>query len=70
MPLVQIGSAARQKFTQVTLPYLGLWGAAGGTLLFFAAEFVPRLRMDLYSNLPIIGQYPLWQKYKGWKYGG
>jgi hypothetical protein len=39
---------------------------AAGAAVFFFAEFIPRLRKDVYSNLPLLGQYQVWQRYKDW----
>lgn len=51
-----------------SVPALAAWGFAAGAALVFFAERLPRLRKDVYSKLPIIGQYSEWQKYKDWGY--
>ena len=40
-----------------SVPALAAWGFAAGAALVFFAERLPRLRKDVYSKLPIIGQY-------------
>jgi hypothetical protein len=39
--------------------------AAGAAVVFFA-EPIPRLRKDIYSNIPLLGNYSVWQAYKNW----
>jgi hypothetical protein len=47
-------------------PRLGFWGITAGSAVVFFAEPVPRLRKDIYSKIPVLGNYELWQTYKDW----
>lgn len=82
MPLVQVKQSIVPKwfrcffnhvhteliFPMFRVPRVAAWGFTLGALGVFALERIPRLRKDVFSNLPVIGQYELWQKYKNFGY--
>ncbi|KAI3656647.1 hypothetical protein MP638_003435 [Amoeboaphelidium occidentale] len=69
MPLVQVGTVGRQKLMSTWLPMAASWGFTAGALVVFAGETIPRLRKDIFSNIPVIGNYYVWQRYREWTYG-
>lgn len=47
------------------LPRAATWGFALGVGALFMAENIPRIKKDLFSRLPLIGDR--WAEYRDWK---
>ncbi|KAI3643464.1 hypothetical protein MP228_013019 [Amoeboaphelidium protococcarum] len=65
MPLVRISSGTSQAVRMNYLPKLLGWSVALGSGVLYMGECIPRLKKDIFYNIPLIGNN--WEEYKDWK---